>query len=304
MLKRISIQTAVVLAVLAICVAMDLRVALRGDRSPVSIEVMKTAAATIEAQKKPGDLVVHSPLFSMRELAGLGALSAGPALPPERLRSSRRVLVLDLADQPMHGFGEVASSQVIEGSSGAVILSIVEPVAGDQSVLFELVSSLDRAKMYIERPVGTVVSECGAPRAEGGKSCPGQPGWLYLAPRQLTVGGQTTACVWAHPTTGGAVVIELPGLPSPPPGRQLELQVSGGLTDEAARNTPGGASVLTAVEQGGERLSLLTVPNRQGWFHAKTQIAPEAPVQLRVTAARDGRRHHCLNAEVREVSSP
>ena len=65
---------------------------------------------------------------------------------------------------------------------------------------------------------------------------------------------------------------------------------------------PGGAPVTTDILQGGLQKGKVTVPNRIGWYEAKVEIAPDAPIELRITTPRDGRRHHCINAKV--VESP
>ena len=38
------------------------------------------------------------------------------------------------------------------------------------------------------------------------------------------VDGEQASCVWAHPTTGGAIVIDVPAPPAPPAGRKLALE--------------------------------------------------------------------------------
>jgi len=295
----LSARTLPLLAGLAICLALDLRVALRGEPEPADEARMRAARALIEGERKSGDLLVHSPLLSVRELAVLGDLPIGPGLPSPELLSSRRILVLDDAATPMYGFEEIEKVEIEEGAGRDLVLRIVERKIDGEVALFDLASDLDRARMRIERG-GRITSECSAPRSEGGKACPGEAEWLYLAPRTLAIAGQSGTCVWAHPTTGGTIVIELPAQPEPPAGRALRIEVSAGLADDAVRTTPDGAEVRTAIVQGGAMRAAVVVPNRIGWFRASSEIAPNQPIELQVTTDRDGRRHHCLNARITE----
>src|SRR5688572_21245873 len=103
---RLSVTTAVALVFLAIALVLDLRVALRGNPPEIPAADMQRARAAIQEALTPGDLVVHSPLFTVASLAGLGDLRATPDLPSPEIRASRRVLLLDHADTPMYGFGD------------------------------------------------------------------------------------------------------------------------------------------------------------------------------------------------------
>jgi hypothetical protein len=284
------------LSAVAIAAAIDLRVALRGDPDSIPIGAMKSARARIDAEKKPGDQVVHSPLFSMEELAGLGDLSARPDRPVDAAMRSRRVLVLDRSDQRMYLPG--APAQVI-ALDDPLELRIYEPSENAEVAIFDLFDGLSDRSMRIERN-GRITSRCTRARAEGGYQCPGEPEWLYAAQRTFRVGSADGTCVWAHPTTNGAILFEIPGQPRPPEGRKLELIVSAGLADDAVTGTPGGAAVTTEITQGGAKVGSVVVPNRVGWFETRIEIDPESPVELRITTPRDGRRHHCINAKVME----
>jgi hypothetical protein len=296
--RNVSAPTAVALVAALVALALDLRVALRAERPIVPREVMARARQAVDAEKKAGTLVVHSPLLGVEELAGLGDLAARPDLPSAELRGSRRILVVDLAAAPMRGFGDEA--RVVEVGEG-VVLRVFEPPGGQPQTLYDLVADVSRTEMRVERPRGTITSRCTAPRAEGGRACPGEPDWLYLAPRQLVIEGKNVTCVWAHPTTGGDLVHTIPAPSEPLAGHQLVLELESGMTDEAVRTTPDGATVRTDVEQGGRIKGALTLVNRVGW--ARTQVPVDAgrPIELRVSTPRDGRRHHCLAGRVLEV---
>jgi hypothetical protein len=284
------------LAVVAIAAAIDLWVALRPDLSPISDEVMQLARTRIDQEKQAGDLIVHSPLFSVEELAGLGDLQARPDRPIDALMKSRRVLVLDRTDERMYLPGDPV--QVIE-LDRPLELRVYAPSENASVAMFELYDMLTERSMRIERG-GRITSHCTQPRSEGGWSCPGEAEWLYAAQRSFRVASADATCVWAHPTTGGTIIFEIPAQAAPPEGRKLELIVSAGMADDAVNGTPGGASVTTEIMQGGLQKGRVVVPNRVGWFETKLEVAAGAPVELRITTPRDGRRHHCINAEIVE----
>lgn len=296
---RLSAVSIVLLALIGVALLLDARVGFRGDRDEIPLAAMERARAEVLSRKKPGDLVVFSPIFSMREIAGLGDLPARPDLPAPEVRSSRRVLVIDYAPYPMYGFGRPAEVLSIADD---LELRIFEPTGDRALVLFDLYSDWERASQRIERPRGTVTSQCNGQRGEGGRSCPGEPEWLYLAQRQLVIEGKNTPCIWNHPTNGGDVIITLPAMPEPPAGRRLELVLSGGMTDDAVNQTSDGAEVRTDVEQQGRKIGEIVAPNKIGWMRAQIAIEPGKPVDLRTSTPRDGRRHYCLNAQITEVA--
>ena len=276
----------------------DFVVALRLSPPSISSETMEKARRELETQKRPGTLIVHSPLLGVPELTHLNSIVARPDLPSKAIRGRRRILVLDRAEAPMGGFGdETAYIPIGEG----LVLRIYEQQAhttGARHLLFTLSEGIEDVKLTIERPRGRPVSRCTLKRTEGGVRCPGQPDWLYMAYRRLRVGGEDVGCVWAHPTQGGVVVLELPAMPFAE-GAQLELKVRSALDDSAVRQTPNGAPVRTHVFQNGRALAQVVRANAIGWAEASVKIEPHVPVRLEVSAEHDGRRHHCLQAEIR-----
>lgn len=294
-----ALSLGVPLALLLGALALDLRVALRADPPAVPPSEMSALLAALSELAKPGDVTVHSPLLRVSELSALGELVAKPDRPSDEVQRARRVVVLDRADHPMRGFIGRLAQRVAVGER--LELRVYEPEGGAEPLLFDLFEHYRAARMWIERPPGTRSAVCDRPRPEGGFGCPGEPDWLYLAPRSLRVSGAAADCVWAHPTTGGVVVIELP-LESVPEGRRLSLVLEGALDDSAASGD--GVPVENTVVQGGRELGRVVVPNRTGWYRGSFELSPGAPVQIRVTASHDGRRHHCLRAKIQELPSP
>ncbi|MBI4816231.1 MAG: hypothetical protein HY791_08235 [Deltaproteobacteria bacterium] len=263
-------------------------------RPPISDSDMATAAEVLAESRRPGDVVVVSPLFSMRELAAFRAEVVSPAIPSPETLASRRVLLVDRTDVRTRMPGTPTKRLPI---ASALELSTYEPSGSSTIVVFDLIADLQKARMSVVRDGHETA--CVQPRSEGGLGCAPEPEWLYLAPRSLELDGRTVSCVWAHPTTNGVIRIELPAIPAPPTGRKLVLELEGGLTDEAA-TTPDGASVDATVSQGQARLGAILVPNARGIRRASIPISGDVPARIEVTTARDGRRHFCLNVRIAE----
>lgn len=278
---------------------LDLRIALRSEPDPIPAGDLEELVRLMRDERKAGDVLVHSPLFRATELAAFGDLPAKPDRPADDVQKARRVLVADRRDQNMQGFLGRLEKVVPVGDD--LELRVYEPEGGAEPLLFDLFDQYRSAKMWIERPPGTKSSTCDRPRAEGGLSCPGEADWLYLAPRTLRVAGASADCVWAHPTTGGLVVIELPA-EQVPPGRRLNLMLEAALDDSAVGGD--GVPVENLVRQGDRDLGKVTVPNRSGWFRGSFQLTPGEPVQIRISAVHDGRRHHCIRARIQELGGP
>ena len=293
MSKNLGIKAA--LAIMSILWLMDGYVALRPNTSLATPEEVQAALNIIEKNKKPGDIVVHSPLLSPSELVHLGDLDASSALPSSRVRNSRRIIVLDQAHTKMYGFGSPKKTLRISDGSDLVV-KVYEPDAAHSGPVFDLYTDIKQVQMSVEKPAGKVVSKCIAKRPSGGRSCPGQPEWLYLDRRKLVINGQSRECIWAHPTNNGVIVLTIPPLQTQTQHKTLNLKVQTGLTDDAIRTTPGGAEVQTEVQQKGQVLTKVIAPNRIGIYEKTVRIATDKEVQLRITSPKDGRRHHCVMA--------
>ena len=286
--------------VAAVAVA-DLYIGVRSGPSPVGAAELQDGRRALQARLQRGDVAVHSPLFGVEEVRHLGGIRARPDLPAAAVRKTRRVVLLDRRDIPMGGWDE-PYDRLIVGPN--LYVATFEPTESAEVSVFDLTLDLGPDTMRIERPRGQTVSTCRDPRPQGGFQCGGQPEWVYAASRTLRIGGEDRACVWSHPVAEAAVVLSIPPLPELPPGRRLMLELQGGLTDEAVRQTPNGAPVVTAVVQGGRTLGKITVPNRVGWRRVERPVEPGSGIELVTTAPRDGRRHYCISARVVERDAP
>lgn len=275
----------------------DLYIGLRAGPTPLAADELQDGRRALEARMKRGDVIVHSPLFGVEEARHLDGLRARPDLPVEAVRKGRRILLLDRRDVPMGGFRAPDDRITV---SPHLFLAIFEPKESAEIGVHDLAIDLGPKTMRVERPRKKTVSRCRTPRPEGGYACPGQAEWIYAARRTLRIDGRDRECVWAHPINNGAVVLTVPALEEAPAGRELILEVQGGLTDDAVRQTPSGAGVTTAVVQSGRTLGKLSVPNRIGWRTFSASIRAGASVDLVTTTPRDGRRHYCVSARVVE----
>ena len=285
-------------AVVLIAAGADIWTVARGNRTPISAATMQRAADRIAALQQPGDLVVFSPLLTAAELAPLGEPDGRPDRPKAVLRRRRRALVLDFESWPMYGLGRPAQQEAVgEG----LVLRTYPPTGGEAGAVWDLSTDLTAETMWVERSERRTA--CPVSRSEGGYRCPGEAEWLYIAPRVLRIGGSDKSCVWAHPTTGGTIVLRVPAMAAPPPGHTLQLRIEAGIADDAVRSAPNGAAVTTEVvaPDDGRSLGKLRVPNRIGWREETLQIEAGRPLELRVTTARDGARHHCVRAVITEV---
>lgn len=282
-----------------IAAALELFAALRPPLAEATADEVAQAAARVEAERAPGDVVMHSPLLSPAALTGLGDMPASFHFPPQRLRNQALWLV-DRTGWPTRLPRGYRGTEVAR--FGAVTVRRAEPPAGSagDGPLFDLLRDLEPGMMRVERPLGTVVSECRAPRSDEGFGCAGQKEWIYAAPHQQVIAGATKSCVWAHPITDATVVFQLP--PPPEVGKKLELTVGAGLADSAVQMADG-RPVQTVIAASGRAARTLTVPNRPGWFEQTLEVKPGAPIELRITTPFDGMRHHCINATLRVVEA-
>lgn len=287
---------AVGLGLVALGAVLDLWTAIRPGLGPVEPEILAEAATAIEAAKEPGSRVVHSPLFGVRALKGLGSLRARPDWPTEESRRRRPVWLIDRAGAPMGGLPTPTSAERL--GPGVVLkrFAPLEPGAG--RVVLDLVELSGVSGRIVSR---RGVKPCRQPRAEGGVACAGAPEWMYIAPKLISIDGERWRCVWAHPPAQGALELELPVTGTVAAGRRLELELRSALSDEAVRLTSDGAAVRTVVRQGGRELGRLVRSNRVGWAERRFVLEPGVPVVLAVSAAKDGRRHHCLDARIVDV---
>jgi hypothetical protein len=159
-------------------------------------------------------------------------------------------------------------------------------------------SGLDdgRARVHVETAAGTRI-ECPWLPARRRHVCNGLPEWMTVGDDTLLVQGRRERCTWAHPITGGVVVVDYGVVDVPPTG----LTLSAALTDAAADNPAGAAVTVSALLDDDERS--VTVQHERGFQDVHVAApAVRGRLQVRVTTANDGQRHTCYRLAPASVS--
>ena len=117
--------------------------------------------------------------------------------------------------------------------------------------------------------------------------CAGLPEWMHVGDEDLVIAGRRQRCTWAHPITGGRVVIEHADIDS-----SAGLRLRAALSDAAADNADGAAVTFTLDVGGAHRA--LTVQHARGFAEREIEPTARGPLTLTVTTPNDGQRHVCF----------
>jgi hypothetical protein len=129
--------------------------------------------------------------------------------------------------------------------------------------------------------------------------CAGLPAWMTVGDDTLVIGGRRERCTWAHPITGGVVVVDFGAVPTPPAGWQLSLALS-----DAAADNPAGAPVTATLAVDDDEAAV-TVQRARGFFAAVVaHTALAARVQVRLATPDDGQRHVCFRLQPAPAGAP
>jgi len=127
-------------------------------------------------------------------------------------------------------------------------------------------------------------------RHPAGKSCPGLPDWMRVTEEQVTIGGTSHRCLWAHPPANGAsLLIDFGPIP------EGELLVRHGLSDHASQSGNTSPVELRIISNKGERL--LRAHNKAGFQGERLEV--KGQLKLSIRAKKDGMRHYCFSAQIR-----
>ena len=130
---------------------------------------------------------------------------------------------------------------------------------------------------------------CNQPH-NGGKRCAHLPNWMHVSPTQLTRSNTTYDCVWAHPPSGNrSLTIRYNRIP------KGELIFEHGLSDTAARSNNRHPVRVRLRWLNGEASQ--SVGNQDNWKRSEYQV--DGFLELQISAAQDGQRHHCFRAVIR-----
>jgi len=282
----VRLVAAAALFALLVGAVLDAWVGLRPAPPPVKEADLQDALQKLEAERRRGDVLVHSPLFEPALLAILD-----PDASPTPAQQGRQ-WVLDDARRPMFVPGQERSRTRF----GNVLLRLVASSPPDEDRRgFDLRRDL-RANTYrLEDGTGEVVARCRIPRSQGGFACPGQPEWVYAAPTEVAIRGASRPCVWAHPRQGLTSVFELPA-----PSAPSRLTLGAGLSD-GATTMADGATVHLELRQEAT-LGQLRVPNRPGWRKKEVSVEPGQGIEIRIRTEHDGMRHLCIEVHTEPVA--
>jgi hypothetical protein len=120
--------------------------------------------------------------------------------------------------------------------------------------------------------------------------CTGLAAWMTVGADTLVVNGRNEACTWAHPISGGRVVIDFDTVDV---SHGLHLQAA--LSDAAVDNPDGAAVNYALVVDDVPSAQPLVVHRRRGFQSMGVPPrAGTARVQLIVSTEHDGQRHTCF----------
>lgn len=118
--------------------------------------------------------------------------------------------------------------------------------------------------------------------------------WLYVGATELSVRGRPWRCIWAHPTSEGALEIAFDGLPA---GGSLRGRYA---YADAAADRATGEGVTLEVVVDGESVTRVVAPIERGHGTWRANLPGDATVAtLRVTSTELAQRHFCVDAAVR-----
>ena len=123
----------------------------------------------------------------------------------------------------------------------------------------------------------------------------GDAGWTRIGPREVTVSGEPTQCIWAHPLPDQILRIRYPEVSSTmPDGARLHLET--GLADAAVGT---GVPVLVDLIMGDENWSHIHI-DRRGWQQTGLPSLESAhDLVIEIHSEDPGRRHLCFRFELR-----
>jgi hypothetical protein len=150
-----------------------------------------------------------------------------------------------------------------------------------------------RASVHVQTAAGVRVG-CPWDATRRRHVCTGLPGWMTVGEETLVIRGRRERCIWAHPTTDGAVIVDFGSLPTTPAGWRLSLALS----DQAAANPAGAAVTATlAVDEAQAAVTVQHDPGFRDVVVARNVAGATARVVVRVTTPDDGQRHTCFRLE-------
>ncbi len=298
--KREQINSINILLAVAVAVAAAYSIAwyVYSFRTRPTLKDYEGASSHIHAQWARGDVLAVTPFWAerIREYAGDLDVINPPNLVGEDLSRQRRLWLLSV-------FGYANDHDLLGTLSKKYHLATQKRFGKLDLYLFDLAPPANVGYDFYERVQDARVTVArGADRKEctwrDKKWACAPSSWEYVGQTILDVDDNPRRCLWAHPVTGGIVTIEYSNV-------TLSRRIVGnhGLTAAAAR-VPDGMPVTLEVEIDGREMHRSTNLNKKGWnrFEVDTAAYAGTPhtVTFKITTPRDGMRHYCFTADVRE----
>jgi hypothetical protein len=249
----------------------------------VSAEAWQQAAQQLKPLIKPGDLLLLNNAGSSQGMEQLRAFGLQPrvALPEPRGRIRRLWLLGTRADVPAGLVPLARQHDTLFTLPKGLTLSLWARPQGE--VLWSAKNELYSAKI---RAKGASCTQA----HKGGWRCAHLADWMHVAPTGLQVKNSHKSCLWAHPPAGDKpLIIRFDAIPSG------ELIFEHGLSDKAAASSnKHPVRVELAWRGGGAKLQ---AGNSDGWKKSRQQVA--GFLEIKISARKDGQRHHCFKASIR-----
>ncbi len=126
--------------------------------------------------------------------------------------------------------------------------------------------------------------------------CPGLPQWMTVGDETMQVGGRSERCIWAHPISGGRVVVDYGAVDV-----SAGLDFAAALSDAAADNARGAAVDLDLVVDD-VVAAHARVHHQRGFDRHRVdgRAGVVARVKVVVSTDNDGQRHTCFRLSPRK----
>jgi hypothetical protein len=264
-------------------------------------EAFAQAARAAASDMKQGDLLVVHPPWRDDAVASVNALQgvlppgvkAELVLPKHAGKKGRVVVIEDAAwawPKALRRLVPVVDSRKVAGLKVHVLRGPEDDAKRSRS----LVDEIHRAQVVVRKADGTE-TKCHWDAGKNRHRCPGHFDWMYVGPHRQHSGGQAKDCLWAHPISGGSVIVTFA-----PQAFSGPLTFSHAVSDQAAAN-PKGVPVTAVIRVDGQEKNRVVRTNRAG-FVEKNIEAPAGKavtVQVEIQTVDDGSRHYCFGLEDR-----
>jgi hypothetical protein len=263
------------------------------------------AGRAIRAAYAPGDRIILAPFYATRLLEAVGDLDVVAPREPlaEDLRAHRHAIVAGLTDA-VDALGLALEAAGLERlarvTHGPALVVARYRVRRPWAVAFDAREALPRASVWYEQADGQI-ERCGEWSATNGQGgalgrwvCPRDRDWFYVAPEYHRMGDQLRLCLWAHPPSGGRLVVTFGGVP-----------MTGHLFGHAGHTLNGSVyarervDLDVAIGDGAPQRFAFALDEHWRPFALATPTTGTATVSFAVSSPDPGANHFCFVADTR-----